>query len=211
MFSRLFLVTFFLFFNRRVLLQQLERVFSRFLWGVEVEHGPRRIWRSWGAMACPTLENGLGFRHLSDVVAAYSAKLWWKWRTQHGLWASYVHAVSWNHSFSKSRLLSVDTFMRTHTRVQVSNGACSLLFDNWSGTGPLVDRFQLFDLDILRGLTIREAYSVAGWNLDLLSEFLPPAALLFVQAFQFHFIADEDRVIWTDTIFIWFIQSCHGI
>lgn len=103
-------------------LLHIERIFSKFLWGVTEQH-QRRVWRSWDRMSFPVRENGLGFRRLQDIFLAYSCKLWWKWRGNLGLWAHYVHQVSWSGSLAKHRLMSVDDIMRTNSRVLVRDGS----------------------------------------------------------------------------------------
>lgn len=137
------------------IIQQLERICSRFLWtGDHLEQ--KRTWRSWQHITGPVQENGLGFRSFEDVLFAYSCKLWWKCRTGVGLWATYVNRVSWRKSVAKHRLFAVDDFMRARVHVVVGLGACSLLFDNWSGKGALVDLFNLSDMESLRSLCVKD-------------------------------------------------------
>lgn len=88
------------------LLAHIEMIFNRFFWGENKRH-----WRSWRNLAYPTLENGLGFRSLFDIVDAFSSKMWWKCQLQDGIWARYIHEVSWAKSFSYRRLQAIDHFM----------------------------------------------------------------------------------------------------
>lgn len=42
-------------------------------------------------MVCnPAEEGSLGIRSFADVVEAFELKLWWHFREQHSLWASYM-------------------------------------------------------------------------------------------------------------------------
>lgn len=101
----------------------------------------RRVWRSWRRVSFPYSENGLGVRSLYDVLAAFSCKLWWKFRTLDGLWAKYVSSIQLQKSCMASRVASVDDLMNSHCRMLVRDGSCSFLKDNWSGQGKLVDLF----------------------------------------------------------------------
>ena len=67
-------------------LWELERSMAAFLWG-ESEHGPRFHWMKWEALCRPQEEGGLGLRRLSEVLQAFSMKLWWKFRQGLSLWA----------------------------------------------------------------------------------------------------------------------------
>lgn len=99
-------------------LDELEGIFSRFLWGSNA-NGHRRVWRSWKKVAFPVQENGLGVRRLTDIVASFSCKLWWKWRTNTGVWAKYINSIKVKKSFFFPRLRKVDEFMRSKIRYLV--------------------------------------------------------------------------------------------
>lgn len=176
-------------------LLHIERIFSKFLWGVTEQH-QRRVWRSWDRMSFPVRENGLGFRRLQEIFLAYYCKLWWKWRGNLGLWAHYVHQVSWSGSLAKHRLMSVDDIMRTNSRVLVRDGSASFIFDNWMGGGALVDLFDIPYADSLRTLALHDVHIAGSWDLAALSDFLPQEALALVQAHTFTFAATPDVVLW---------------
>lgn len=127
----------------QTIILHMERLMSRFLWGSD-DSSPRRIWRSWERLAYPVSENGLGLRRLSEVVRAFSYMLWWKWRLGLGIWSNFLHSVTWQGSWIAP---DVDVFMRTNTLVKIRDESSSLLFDNWSGQGAVVDIFELADLD----------------------------------------------------------------
>lgn len=135
---------------------------SRFLWMGADSQYVWKIWHGWECVLYPYNENCLGFRRLVDVVKAFSCKLQWKWRLWIGIWSSYVAQVGWKNSFTQKHLISVDELMRLHTQIQVNDGGCSLLFDNWSGDDALVDIFDLHNLDALRFISLRETMVVIG-------------------------------------------------
>ncbi|VFQ69345.1 unnamed protein product [Cuscuta campestris] len=64
---------------------------QNFLWGY-IDGRPKYHWKSWRSLCYPKYEGGLGIRHLEDVEAAYSAKIWWKIRNSHGLWGDYMRS-----------------------------------------------------------------------------------------------------------------------
>ena len=70
-------------------IQSLERSFTRFLWGDS--EGRRRIhWCRWPAVCFPVDEGGLGIRSFDDMAEASEIKLWWRFRQQSSLWASFM-------------------------------------------------------------------------------------------------------------------------
>ncbi|VFQ91682.1 unnamed protein product [Cuscuta campestris] len=67
----------------------LNKKMQNFLWGYK-NGKPKYHWISWRGLCYPKHEGGLGIRHLEDVEAAYSTKLWWKIRNSQGLWGEYM-------------------------------------------------------------------------------------------------------------------------
>lgn len=68
--------------------------------------------------------------------------------------------------------------MRSNTLVKVRDGSSSLLFDNWSGHGAVVDMFELEDLDCLRGISLHEVFAHGQWDVILLFYF-PPRCFIY--------------------------------
>ncbi|VFQ76030.1 unnamed protein product [Cuscuta campestris] len=69
----------------------LNKKMQNFLWGY-IDGRPKYHWKSWRSLCYPKYEGGLGIRHLEDVEAAYSAKIWWKIRNSHGIWGDYMRS-----------------------------------------------------------------------------------------------------------------------
>lgn len=96
-------------------------------------------------MALPVSENELGFQNLKDVEKASACKLWWKIRTNQGILATYVNAITLEKSYIYRRASLVQESMRHHTRFLIRNEEVYFLTQNWMGDGPLLDKFNLVD------------------------------------------------------------------
>ncbi|XP_042003910.1 uncharacterized protein LOC121752872 [Salvia splendens] len=72
-------------------LMQLDQQIARFFWGSTNEK-KRTHWISWDQVCLPTAEGGLGIRKIKEVLRAFSIKLWWRFREQNSLWATYMMA-----------------------------------------------------------------------------------------------------------------------
>jgi hypothetical protein len=120
-------------------LLEIERIFSRFFWGVNEDGKPKRVWRSWSSVAYPFDENGLGVRSLGDVCKSYSCKFWWKLQSNTGVWAAYCNSVGWLNSFASSRIERIADLMKEFSRTLLCDGSSSFLFTNWTGLGDLND------------------------------------------------------------------------
>ena len=73
------------------ILTAVERIFSNFLWGA-VEGVAKHHWIGWKELCAPREEGGVGFRSMTDVVSAFSVKLWWRLRQNSSLWAKFMSA-----------------------------------------------------------------------------------------------------------------------
>ena len=69
----------------------LEKVMADFLWG-STDLGPKFHWISWSDLCRPQGEGGIGVRSLTKLYDAFSVKLWWKFRQQQSLWATFLAA-----------------------------------------------------------------------------------------------------------------------
>ncbi|KAH9662191.1 reverse transcriptase domain-containing protein [Citrus sinensis] len=129
-------------------IQSLERLFTRFLWGDS--DGRRRIhWCRWPAVCFPVDEGGLGIRSFDDMAEAFEIKLWWRFRQQSSLWASFmkskycrsVHPGVIQFRYPASplwrRLCMIRDTVGPHERWLVGQGECSFWYDCWLGSCPL--------------------------------------------------------------------------
>lgn len=161
------------------ILKSMERALSNFLWNHPMSNATR-TWRAWHKLAFLYTENGLGVRRFTDLLQAYSCKLWWKLYTREGLWSKYVNSVGQHKSFVAGRVAQVYDLMQEHTRILVSDGDSSFWYSNWSSMGCLSDIFP--DVDPVFG-PFNHYYCEGSWNSDM----LPPVVVPFVSKFHFHF------------------------
>ncbi|XP_060195177.1 uncharacterized protein LOC132624410 [Lycium barbarum] len=67
----------------------IEKEFNRFFWS-GVDGAKRQHWASRDNLSFPYTEGGANFRKLMDICKAYSAKQWWRFRTQDSLWSQFL-------------------------------------------------------------------------------------------------------------------------
>ncbi|VFQ87108.1 unnamed protein product [Cuscuta campestris] len=79
---------------------------KNFFWGYW-DGKPKYHWKNWRSICYPTIEGRLGIRHLEDIEAAYSTKLWWKLRNNGGIWGDYMRSKYCVQSFSERATDSV--------------------------------------------------------------------------------------------------------
>lgn len=89
--------------------------------------------------------------------------------------------------------------MRERTQFFVHGGSCSLLFDNWTGSGSLVDAYGLHEMDALRVVRISDVWLEDKWNFPVLSELLSPEVVEFLTQFNFTLTNLPDEAVWTPT------------
>ena len=69
---------------------EIEGILARFFWGSTSEK--RRIhWTTWRNICFPHSEQGLNILSIADIAQAFSMKLWFNFRKNSSLWASFMH------------------------------------------------------------------------------------------------------------------------
>ncbi|XP_047978624.1 uncharacterized protein LOC125220501 [Salvia hispanica] len=123
-------------------LRQIEQVMARFLWG-SCNSSRKTHWIKWQQVCLPTDEGGLGIRGLADSMEAFSIKLWWRFREQGSLWASYMYQKYCSTSipmvtyrsnrFSPiwRRMFKVGNLCREQIRWVIGEGNISFWHDSW--------------------------------------------------------------------------------
>ncbi|XP_042016203.1 uncharacterized protein LOC121764212 [Salvia splendens] len=129
-------------------LKALEQQMASFFWGA-VEEKRKTHWIGWEQICLPTVEGGLGLRRKEDVLKAFNAKLWWRFREQNSLWATHMYA---KYCSRKSPLASVGSSRNSatwrrltaawptaHQNMRWIIGEEKILFwdDIWLGDKPL--------------------------------------------------------------------------
>ncbi|KAL0294606.1 UNVERIFIED_CONTAM: hypothetical protein Scaly_3118900 [Sesamum calycinum] len=71
-------------------LHSIEQIMARFFWG-STENHKKIHGTAWKRICQPVKEGGLGIRRLSDVVVAFTYKLWWRFISGSSLWARFLH------------------------------------------------------------------------------------------------------------------------
>ncbi|XP_012850055.1 PREDICTED: uncharacterized protein LOC105969825 [Erythranthe guttata] len=163
------------------IIQQIEQCMARFLWG---SYGNQRRphWVAWETICRPVGEGGLGLRRLTDVIDAFTYKLWFRFRAQDSLWARFLRNKYCRNRFPGSSVVSSlystvwKRMCRVRERVQaqifwrIGPGHVYFWHDHWFGDGPLsgiIDGGRLTSVRV-------EYYLVNGqWDRNKLAEDIP--------------------------------------
>jgi hypothetical protein len=74
---------------------------------------------------------------------------------------------------------------------------CFTAFYNWTDEGALVDLFDLQSMDGLRSISLRDSMVNGVWDFSLLSDFLQPDVISYIDRFHFQLHSEPDLVYWT--------------
>ncbi|XP_051117364.1 uncharacterized protein LOC127242076 [Andrographis paniculata] len=163
------------------ILHEVEQICAHFFWGSY--HGHRqRHWISCVDAARPQDEDGLGVRRLSDMVRAFSMKLWWKLREGSSLWAQAMRHKYFRDSFPGrapcriydspvwKRLCCVREEVQSQIYWTLGRGECFFWEDRWFGEQPL----STFRGDSRPPPTIlvRDMWTEGSWDVGRLRAYL---------------------------------------
>ena len=116
----------------------------------------------------------MGFRSMTDIVSAFSVKLWWRFRQNSSLWAKFMTAkyVRNAHlgmvgdtvgaSATWRRMLLVRDLAEQHITFVIRSGSSNFWFDNWLGTGPIAEGKGPIPLPNVK---IRDLFDGTAWHL----------------------------------------------
>ncbi|XP_070036600.1 uncharacterized protein [Nicotiana tomentosiformis] len=136
------------------IIKEIERIISNFFWG-KIEDRNKVRWISWAYLCDPTIEGGAGFRSLHDTCRAFSAKVWWNFRTKKGLLKGFLKAKyckrkhpiarkwSYGQSHTWKRLMDNKEDAEKFILWKIGKGNVSFWWDNWTGRGALAKLRQL--------------------------------------------------------------------
>lgn len=106
-------------------------------------------------MCYPKEEGGLGFKSLLDICNSFSAKRWWRLRTENSLWSEFFKSkycqmsnllskvISCKHSRSWKDLLTIRERIEQNISWKIKKGNSLFWWDNWTCKGSL---FHLLEL-----------------------------------------------------------------
>ncbi|KAG6469540.1 hypothetical protein ZIOFF_070469 [Zingiber officinale] len=129
-------------------LRKLEGVFASFFWS-SVGHDRKVHWVAWRDICRPKQEGGLGIRRLSEVGAALSMKLWFRFREQCTQWARFLRrsycgtvdpgvvTLRSNASPSWRRMIQTRAVAERQIGWIIGQGHLSFWHDRWMERGPL--------------------------------------------------------------------------
>ena len=126
-------------------------------------------------------EGGLGLRLFTDMVNAFSCKLWWKLRKYHSILADFMHSkyIKGLHPTvveverppgSWRRLLSVRTFAEKNIFWNIGEGIVDFWYDWWCGDKPLMAELGIQDPP---HMLVGEFFVGENWDLPRLRHWLP--------------------------------------
>ncbi|KAL7156192.1 hypothetical protein ABFS83_03G126900 [Erythranthe nasuta] len=87
------------------IIQQIEQCMARFLWR-SYGNQCRPHWVAWEMICRPVGEGGLGLRRLTDVIDAFTYKLWFRFLAPDSLWARFLRNKYCRNWFPGSSIVS---------------------------------------------------------------------------------------------------------
>lgn len=182
-----------------------ERAMANFLWG-EREGGLRHHWIKWEDLCADSSQGGVGVRSLMEVQAAFSLKLWWRFRTSDCLWSSFMRAkycrqchpcmvgAIQGSSYVWRRMLQIREVAEQNLWWLVRSGQCNFWFDNWLGSGPLCQRLQSVSNHLVADFVVS-----GQWNLQLLRHWVPNDIVLEIITKLAPTGSTDDSAVWALT------------
>ncbi|KAK4394248.1 LINE-1 retrotransposable element O protein [Sesamum angolense] len=132
----------------KAILHCIEQIMAKFFWSTTDQH-KKLHWSKWKTICQPVEEGGLGIWRMSDVVTAFTFKLWWRFWSENSLWAKFLKAkyckgtppscpkASIHNSPNWRRMCKVHSNVQEHIFWILGNGMVSFWFDNWIGEQTL--------------------------------------------------------------------------
>ncbi|XP_015167940.1 uncharacterized protein [Solanum tuberosum] len=190
-------------------LNQIEKMFNRFLWGGSGEK-KKMHWASWNSMCYPYDEGGVSFRRLQDICKAFTTKQWWTLRATNSLWKEFlmakycqrIHPVikRWyaGNSHSWNAMCKIKSTMDQYILWKIGRGDVSLWQDNWTGFGAL---WQFFPNDRKpREQKISDIYINGQWQWGGWDIFIPNHVMEHIHSMNVDLNLNvDDRPICTPT------------
>ncbi|KAL3377123.1 hypothetical protein AABB24_003501 [Solanum stoloniferum] len=138
-------------------IKEIEMQFANFFWG-QRDGKNSYHWASWKNMCFPTKEGGLGFKSLIDICHTFSAKRWWRLRTEPSLWSLFLKAkycqrsnpnskvIATKDSMAWKDLLCTRDKMEQHIIWKINSGNSMFWWDNWTQVKAAIKKkFKFID------------------------------------------------------------------
>ncbi|KAG6488356.1 hypothetical protein ZIOFF_049599 [Zingiber officinale] len=164
-------------------LKKLEGVFASFFWS-SVGHDRKVHWVAWRDICRPKQEGGLGIRRLSEVGAALSMKLWFRFREQSTQWARFLRrsycgtvdpgvvTLRSNASPSWRRMIQTRAVAERQIGWIIEQGHLSFWHDRWMERGPLSEWCTVQGPPDVR---VDRFLADGSWSQEILQRVLPSA------------------------------------
>lgn len=161
---------------------EIEQIFAKFFWGNV--SGIRKLhWTKWKNMCFPLEEKGLNVCSLTNLTAAFSIKLWYKFRENRSLWANFMNGKYGNLIFPGDRtpkpadsriwrrLFSVSKLAQENIFWNIGKGQAFVWHDHWYHYSS-VEELQASNTSGLTDYSLLENFlNDEGWNLEKLNVF----------------------------------------
>ncbi|KAG6467116.1 hypothetical protein ZIOFF_075057 [Zingiber officinale] len=187
-------------------LRKLEGVFASFFWS-SVGHDRKVHWVAWRDICRPKQEGGLGIRRLSEVGAALSMKLWFRFREQCTQWARFLRrsycgtvdpgvvTLRSNASPSWRRMIQTRAVAERQIGWIIGQGHLSFWHDRWMERGPLSEWCTVQGPPDVR---VDRFLADGSWSQEILQRVLPPSVAEEVTEVQLR-PEEEDVMVWRPT------------
>ncbi|XP_019266683.1 PREDICTED: uncharacterized protein LOC109244105 [Nicotiana attenuata] len=174
----------------KTVLNQIDKIIANFYWGKEDSRN-KRHWIAWSYLCFPVQEGGVGFRSLQDTCNAFSAKLWWNFRTQNTLLKKFLEAkyCKRSHSVAKKwvygqshtwkRLMDIKKDVEPAIFWKIGRGQISFWWDNWTGLGALANLVHAIRTP--KNTLVKDFIQAGSWRREKLLEVLPLNVVNVVQ------------------------------
>ncbi|KAG6469541.1 hypothetical protein ZIOFF_070470 [Zingiber officinale] len=187
-------------------LRKLEGVFASFFWS-SVGHDRKVHWVAWRDICRPKQEGGLGIRRLSEVGAALSMKLWFRFREQCTQWARFLRrsycgtvdpgvvTLRSNASPSWRRMIQTRAVAERQIGWIIGQGHLSFWHDRWMERGPLSEWCTVQGPPDVR---VDRFLADGSWSQEILQRVLPSSVAEEVTEVQLR-PEEEDVMLWRPT------------
>ncbi|KAL3377125.1 hypothetical protein AABB24_003503 [Solanum stoloniferum] len=186
-------------------IKEIEMQFANFFWG-QRDGKNSYHWASWKNMCFPTKEGGLGFKSLIDICHTFSAKRWWRLRTEPSLWSLFLKAkycqrsnpnskvIATKDSMAWKDLLCTRDKMEQHIIWKINSGNSMFWWDNWTQVNSL---FHIINPNHKPdNVKVNTYITNHQWDLDHIQYPIPIETLNLIKGTPIGNRDTNDKAIW---------------